>query len=112
MRGGGVGEALIEAVYSSADQQGCTKTYWWVAVRCSVVRASGTLSSGALTSLLRMCPTCRFALSVYLNALAAHVGAARAERGEPQHDVFWVPVCLFRCPLSVNCVLCAGRRMK
>lgn len=28
VRGGGVGEALIEAVYAAADQQGATKTYW------------------------------------------------------------------------------------
>lgn len=28
VRGGGVGQALIEAVYAAADQQGATKLYW------------------------------------------------------------------------------------
>jgi len=28
VRGGGVGKALIEAVYHSADQQQATQTYW------------------------------------------------------------------------------------
>jgi GNAT superfamily N-acetyltransferase len=28
VRGGGVGEALINAVFDSADSQGATKTYW------------------------------------------------------------------------------------
>lgn len=28
VRGGGVGKALIEAVYAIADQQGSTKVYW------------------------------------------------------------------------------------
>ena len=28
VRGGGVGKALVEGVYASADGQGATKTYW------------------------------------------------------------------------------------